>query len=357
MFFRGEAGRRSGTVNTPPVAVVVSQGIDQAGDHHRTSFAEWGTVEKLDDHVVLYVAKGTHRFYFHPVTDQTTDPHDNPNPGGDPGPHDDDRHEGGISDLLIVALILLALAALVLVIFGLVIGAIIAAIVLIFLALWAFFEWLASLFASGSNDDSGDPVPGTQGNDEANDSGTQTGGGGDPPAGPAPSDGGGPGGGGGEYGSPNTGSPTGQATVSFDVRLVDRVFHDDERPTGYPSETPCESPTWWDYSGGWGIKVLERLRLRLGKRHPPHRRARPLLGLLERPAVEHRGQRRKPGGLSRFAGRLPPRTVWGVPLSRPQLARSASTLVTRIQSRYLAVTMFRPTTRFMVRTKRSSSRP
>ena len=65
-----------------------------------------------------------------------------------------------------------------------------------------------------------------------------------------------PGGGGGEYGSPNTGSPTGQATVSFDVRLVDRVFHDDERPTGYPSETPCESPTWWDYSGGWGIKVL-----------------------------------------------------------------------------------------------------
>ncbi|MDQ6696551.1 MAG: hypothetical protein M3Z46_03735 [Actinomycetota bacterium] len=259
LFFRGEPdkeeGKEGGLIFTPPEVVVVSQGIDQAGDHHRTELDGWGDVERLGEHPILYVAKGTHRFYFHPVTGETTNPQDNPNPGGDPGAHDDDRDEGGITDLLILALILLALAALVLAIFGFAVLAIIAAIVLIALALWALFEWLASLFDSGDNDNSGDPVPGSQGNDEAGGDGTQTGSGDGPPAGSPPGDPGG-GGGGGTFGLPNTGSPTGQATVSFDVRVVDRLFQHGEKPTGYPSATGCESPTWWDYSGGWGVKMI-----------------------------------------------------------------------------------------------------
>lgn len=257
LFFRGEGGGDGGVVAEEPEHVVVSQGIDQAGDHHRTEHKAWADaeVEKLGHHPVLYVTRGTHRFVFGPVSGETSDRPGSTGPGGrppgsDPGSHDDDRHEGAINDLLILGLILLALAAL-----ATVVGAIALALLLLFLALWALFEWLASLFDSGDNDDSGDPIPASEGNDEANQDGTQTGGEEDPAPGAAPGSAGPTGGGG--FGLPNSGSPTGRATTSFDVRVVDRVFQRGEDVTGYPSERPLESPTWWDYSGGWGVRVVD----------------------------------------------------------------------------------------------------
>jgi hypothetical protein len=62
----------------------------------------------------------------------------------------------------------------------------------------------------------------------------------------------------GQHGRQNSGSPTGRATVSFDVRFVDRLsLHREqhERYTPYPSPAECENPAWWDYSGCWGVRV------------------------------------------------------------------------------------------------------
>ncbi|MEO6627071.1 MAG: hypothetical protein ABIP03_00735 [Aquihabitans sp.] len=257
LFFRGEGGRDGGVVAEEPDRIVVSQGTDQAGNHHRTAHKAWGDpgVEKLGHHPVLYVTRGTHRFVFAPVSGETSDGPGSTGtggmpPGSDPGSHDDDRHEGAINDLLILGLILLALAAL-----ATVVGAIVMALVLLALALWALFEWLASLFDSGDNDDSGDPIPASEGNDEATQNGTQVGGDEDPAPGAAPGSAGPTGGGG--FGVPNSGSPTGRATTSCDVRVIDRVFQHGEDVTGYPSERPLESPTWWDYSGGWGVRVVD----------------------------------------------------------------------------------------------------
>lgn len=264
LFFRSEgAAKGHGVVMVPPEWVVISQGIDQPGSsHHRTEAARWNTLELLGEHPVLYAGKGSHHFFFHPVGGTTGNPPpNNPNPGADPGPHDDDRHEGQITDLLLLFLALLALAALVgLILLALGVGIVIIALVvvaLIILALWALFEWLKSLFDSGSNDNTGDPVSGGGGNDEAGGGGTQ-GGGDEPPGGSAPP-GGGDGGvgnsGGGTYGLPNTGSPTGRATVSFDVRVVGRLPDQAGARTGYPSERRLENPYWWDYSGGWGVRI------------------------------------------------------------------------------------------------------
>jgi hypothetical protein len=248
LFFEGKglAERLGATVVAPPEYVVVSQGIDQASDyHHRTELRRWTVTEQLGAHPVVYVAKGTHRFYFEPVSGQTGNPPD-PVIGTDPGDHDDDGHAGGFSDLGLLGLALLGLAALIALIFGIVVFP----IILVVLALWLIFEWLKSLWDSHSNDGSGDPVPGGYGNDEAGDDGTQ-GGGDEPPGDSTPPDSGG------GFGLPNTGSPTGRATVSFDVRLVDRFFEFGERTTGYPSPTICESPTWWNYSGGWGVRMVD----------------------------------------------------------------------------------------------------
>jgi hypothetical protein len=249
LFFRGEGDRSGGIVLDRPEHIVVSQGVDQAGNYHRTAYRAWSdaAVSKLGDHPVLYVSRGTHRFFFEPVTNQTSDPHagQKDKPGADPGAHKDDREEGPINDFLVLGLVLLALAALLA-------ATVLLAILLLLLALWLLFEWLKSLFASGDNDDSGDPIPASEGNDEANDEGTQAGGdGSEDPAPPAPG-----GSGSGPFGLPNTGSPTGRATAFFDVRVVDRVFLTPEETTGYPSRRPCESPTWWEYSGGWGVRVV-----------------------------------------------------------------------------------------------------
>lgn len=267
LFFRGEGFERDGgMLLLPPEHVVVSQGIDPvSGDRHHTEERPWSQVTKLGEHPVVYAAKGSHHFFFEPVGGVTgTPPSGGTNPPGtDPGTHDDDRHEGGVTDLLLLGLILLALAALIvaaLLLIGVaIIAAIVIAIALIILALWALFEWLKSLFDSGDNDSSGDPVPGGSGNDEAGDDGTQAGGEEDP----GPAAGGGDDGGGGAVGSggsgsvglPGSGSPTGKATVSFDVRLVDRL-HPHDRTTPYPSDDLCENPTWWDYSGRWGVRVM-----------------------------------------------------------------------------------------------------
>jgi hypothetical protein len=263
LFLRGE-GLTEGKqpiVSVPPEFVVVSQNLVEANNyHHLTALAGWSRtgnwpqVELLGEHPVLYVSRGEHKFFFSTVGAGFPPPPPT-NTGQDPGSHDDDRHEGGITDFAILALILLAIAALILIIFGAVVIAVVAAILLILAALWALFEWLASLFASHSNDSSGTPVPGSTPNPEANGDGTQ-GGGTEPPSGSAPPTGStGGAGGGATFGLPNTGSPTGQATVSFDIRLVDRVLHPRPHVSGYPSDSECENPTWWDYSGGWGVMI------------------------------------------------------------------------------------------------------
>ena len=265
VFFNSEGASKphGGIIQVPPAFVVVSQGIDQPGsDHHRTELKPWNEVEMLGEHPVLYVGKGSHHFFFTPVGGTTgTPPPTGTNPGSDPGPHDDDRHEGQITDLLLLFLILVGVAALVgAILLALGVGIIIIALVvvaLLLLALWALFEWFKSLFDAGSNDNSGDPVSGGGGNDEAGGGGTQ--GGGSEPPGDSPPPGGGDGGvgssGGGTYGLPNTGSPTGRATVSFDVRVIGRLPDQAGARTGYPSERRLENPYWWDYSGGWGVRI------------------------------------------------------------------------------------------------------
>ncbi len=273
LFFRGGGLGKlpDPTVMLPPDFVVVSQNLVQASNyHHRTALAgytqenNWPMVETLGEHPVLYVSRGTHKFFF--TAADAGQPPPSPPPGSDPGTHSDDPHEGGITDILVWGLLVLALAAL-LFLAALVLGAlllvgigiVVAAIAAIFaiIALALLILWLISLI-DANDTSSGTDVPGSTPNDQASDDGTQ-GGGAQAPAGSAPptggTGGGGGGGGGPSVGLPNTGSPTGEATVSFDVRVIDRISLERPEPTGYPSAELCENPTWWDYSGGWGIRV------------------------------------------------------------------------------------------------------
>lgn len=268
LFFRGEGFGKlpEPTVMIPPDFVVVSQNVVQASSyHHTTALAgytqagSWPMVEVLDGHPVLYVSRGTHKFFFTAADAGTPPP--SPPPGSDPGTHSDDPHEGGITDFLVLGLLLLALAALLvlaaaLLVVALAIAAAVLAVLAAILALILLILWLISLI-DAHDTNPGTDVPGSTPNDQAGDDGTQ-GGGSESPAGSAPpTDGGGGGGGGGgpTVGLPNTGSPTGQATVSFDVRVIDRISPHPPAPTGYPSAELCENPTWWDYSGGWGVRV------------------------------------------------------------------------------------------------------
>ncbi len=253
IFLRGEGLGKlpDPTVTLPPYFIVVSQNLEQANSyHHVTALAgwnpegDWPTVELLGEHPVLYVSQGTHKFFFSAVS--AGDPDMPPDPGLDPGPHSDDPDTGGLTDLLELGLILLFIAGVILILTALVV----LPVILIILAITLLLLWLASLIQSDLNDGTGTPIPGSTPNDEANGDGTQGGGTEDPAGASPPPTGSGP-----SVGLPNTGSPTGEATVSFDVRLIDRIFPTRAPPTGYPSESLCENPTWWDYSGGWGIRV------------------------------------------------------------------------------------------------------
>src|SRR5690606_27830690 len=103
-----------------------------------------------------------------------------PTPGADPGSHSSTESEGGITEFGVAGAVLLVVGALLVIVFG-----IAAAILLVLLALWLLFQWLKSIFDAADNDGSGAPVPATQGNDEASDSGNQAGGDEDPaPAAP-----------------------------------------------------------------------------------------------------------------------------------------------------------------------------
>ena len=125
------------------------------------------------------------------------------------------------------------------------------AAMLALLALLFMLAWLISLIWDAVNLASGDPVPSHEANDEANGDGGQAGSIDEPPAGgssgPDPSASQPP-------GTPNAGSPTGRDIVSFDVRVVDMLNEADER-TSFPSDSFCEHPYWWEYTGSWGINV------------------------------------------------------------------------------------------------------
>ena len=284
LFFRGGPMRKDRVgvrtmVATEPEFVVISQGVERSLGQHNTLIRAWQDVthDATGKHPIIYVGLGTHRNFFEPQSGTVWDPTSNPPPGTDPGVHDDDDHTwSGIDELLVWILMLLVIGAwLVAFLASLgpvgVVIAIIVAIILIIVILLLLIAWLISKIKEDDNEDSGDPLP-EWGDEEDTGGGTGPQGGSDePPAppgsGPDGGPGGGPGGGGpgggGTFGLPNTGSPTGRAGVSFDVRLVDRLVRAEDmaapdrtrRPTPYPSPDRCESPYWWDYSGGWGVRV------------------------------------------------------------------------------------------------------
>jgi hypothetical protein len=241
------------TFSEPPEWVVVSQGTDGPSDApDSTDIRRWSEVAHLAAHPVLFVARGSHRFFFEPIDGRPFVP----GTGGgqavrDGGEYDNNSEFPGLESLLIGGLIVAAIIA----IAGYWVVAIVVAIIVILL-------WLISLIADLCNDDAEERANPTPGNPEAGGDGPQ---GGDPAEPPAEGTGGGagdPGGGGGDgtFGNPNTGSPSGANTLSFDVRVVDRVTPTGRDPqrraqTGYPSREPCEQPAWWDYSGRWGVRV------------------------------------------------------------------------------------------------------
>lgn len=243
-----EHGRpRELTFSEPPAVVVASQGFERSLDRHVTSLRPWNETERDGTQVVLYVASGTHRHFFSPVSGQPWNPGGATPSPGNPYGSDDEGEFPGIEMLLVYAAIL-ALAAVLLALGGLFVLAVIAAV----LAIVLLILWLISLIMDAVNSASGDPLPEWQDNDEAAGDGAQAGSA-EPAAGsssePAPAGGSAP-----APGTPNAGSPTGRNTVSFDVRIVD-LLHLSGQRTPFPSDRPVEHPHWWDYTGSWGINV------------------------------------------------------------------------------------------------------
>jgi hypothetical protein len=141
------------------------------------------------------------------------------------------------------------------------IGLALLALLVLAIVLLALILLIAALFSLFS-DHGSDATPHPS-NEEASGTGPQ-GGSSEAPAGDPHEDatGGGVGGVGGgtpaEPGTPNLGSPTGRDTVAFDLRVVDLINH--PRPTtGFPPRDRCEYPAWWAYTGGWGVRVRQRL--------------------------------------------------------------------------------------------------
>lgn len=261
IFFRAQREGDQVTFQEPPLGVAVSQGTDgPSTTPFVTDFRAWTDVhhDNTHAHPVLFAAHGSHRFFFAPL-----DPGQVFEPGaGGPtvpagGSYDNNSEFPGWESVLIGGLIIAAilLAA------GLWVAAIVVAVL-------AFLFWLFSLIMDLCNDDSENPSNPFPSNPETQGNGPQSGDSDEPPAPGSPGgdgsgDGGGGGGGGGGlgggFGTPNAGSAQGADTSSFDLRFIDRLIVGREggRPTytGYPSAEECEHPTWWDYTGRWGVRV------------------------------------------------------------------------------------------------------
>lgn len=262
LFFELAGGGAEPVFHEPPLAVVVSQGSDGGGPKpFACEFRRWDQVARPKEaatHPIVYAALGTHRFLFDPVAGQPWVPGSGGPTLPDGGSYDDNSEFPGWESVLIGGLIIAGILAAA----GLIIVAIVVAIIVLLF-------WLFTLLMDLCNDDAENPANPFPSNPEAQGDGAQ---GGDPVEPPAPGAGGGdgspagPGGGGGAppvFGLPNSGSPTGANTVSFDVRFVDRLVQrgreDRARFTPYPSPERCEQPTWWDYSGRWGVRVTPGL--------------------------------------------------------------------------------------------------
>jgi len=288
----------SGSIADEPSFVVISQGQDRSLDSHFTALEDYRSCELAGTHPIVYVAKGTHRQYFHPVDGETFDPGAHVPHGPDTTVHHEDID--GVGEFAVLGLIILGIAALLvwaavaaagaavaLIAAGaLVAGAALAAvavlvavvaILLVILALILLFWWIASACSEDSDNNAGTDVSNPPEPDEAGGGGPSSGGDGseDPappgsgpggsPSGPG-GGGGGPGGGGGgpggggavgTVGLPNTGSPTGRETAFADVRIVERLLQAgaSRRHTTFPTDQVMENPAWWDYVGRWGIRV------------------------------------------------------------------------------------------------------
>jgi hypothetical protein len=260
LFFEAHHEGDSSTFHEPPVAVAISQGSDAGSPQPFASeLRQWSDVHRDGTHAhpIVFSARGTHRFFFEPIDGQTWVAGSGGPAVPNGGSYDNNSEFPGWESILVGAVIL---------------GAILVAVglwpVAVIVAVLAALLWLFSLIMDLCNDDSENPANNPPGNPEAAGDGPQAG---DPDEAPAPgpgssdgSVGAGNGGAGSSFGVSNSGSPAGDNTVSFDLRFVDRTTprrSSDRRNryTPFPSPVPCEQPTWWDYSGRWGVRVAPGL--------------------------------------------------------------------------------------------------
>lgn len=288
----------------PPVAVVLSHQLDAdtkadviAWDDDDLERFELQNPDAGTEHAstspVIYVGEGTHTFLPNPVsgenpyTDGTGgDDAAGGGSGADDIGTDEFEDEGGVGGfflaLLVILLALLVIGGLLagayylfmaaasLLAAALAVAAIVVLAVLALLTLIVGIAWLEDWF-----DNDGKSPHRRSSNEEATGDGsaaapepTET----DGTPGPT-GDSGGTGGAGGDGGhddptregsdvdaggyASGSGGQRGHNTASFDVRVVDRVNAHDE--TGFPPQPGhCERPTWWGYTGHWGVPVSVR---------------------------------------------------------------------------------------------------
>ena len=263
IYFRGQRGEgdQPGAFFEPPLAVVAGQGSDAPGPLPFASQAHaWSdvtTATAAPTHPILLASQGTHRFFFAPTSGVPWTPGGPGAPATDNGSYDNNSEFPGWESVLVGGLLAAAAALLFIPVIGWIVAAVIAIIALLI--------WLISLIADLCSSGSENPANPFPTNPEAGGDGPWGGDADEPPApggsgGGADPGGSGSGSGTGEWGLPNSGSPSGANTVSFDVRFINRTPRRlDANLTGYPSDQPCENPTWWDYSGRWGVRVPSAL--------------------------------------------------------------------------------------------------
>lgn len=272
-----------------PVALVLSH---QQDGTPKARTIDWDDVERFPlEHTdknetlpstspIIYVGKGTHTFLHEPVNGGN--PYTESGDGGGSGTSADDLGteeftEGSVVGLLIwmfLAIVLAVLASMglywALTSIGsllLAIGAAVVLIAILVILLVIFIVALLSLIGQASS--SGDEPHQRSENEEATGDGAAA----TPPASetdgdPGPVDDPDPSGGhddptrtgsdieAGGYPS-GVGDHSGSNAASFDVRVVDRLNEHDM--TDFPPEPGrCERPTWWQFSGRWGIPVSVR---------------------------------------------------------------------------------------------------
>lgn len=276
LLFRAEGGPGSAsgvrpselTVHETPEWVVISQNL--VGGTHRMQAARWREVRKLripftttstlraapfattveSTSCVLFVGRGSHAFHFEPTTGH--DWADEAAPGSDLSLSlDEDLFWGQLLwSLLWLLLIVIAIViAVILATLLAVVIAVVAVIVLLILLIASLFALFSDHGSETephpSNEEAGGTGPqGGTSEPPANDPHSDTTGGSGPASGtPAP-----------DAGTPNAGSPSGMDSLAFDLRVVDLLHHAEDR-TGFPPQRKCEHPAWWDYTGGWGVRV------------------------------------------------------------------------------------------------------